>query len=408
MGSASNTDVGLNCEPDISALILGLCANPDAAIELDGATCDPAWFESLVVLSFTTRTAPLLHRALIVSNPASISDGLEKLLDARQKSMRYALVQSRSLMLAASRLEEANLPFILLKGFGLAFAHYPEPGLRPMRDIDMLFAKERAESARHLLLGSGFRTIANAGHYGVERMHHLPEIEDPQHGVIYEVHHRANRYATPKLDTLQDYIEGTAREIELFGRRFRVPSDEANLLHLVAHATVHHLFANGPLVLADLHYLAHSQALDWNTVTARAREFGLERGLHLLAAVARLHGARWVPEDALPHDAVPSELCTEAARTMLLDEEGNKEMDMLRRQGREAGSTISLRQAAWNAFSPDPVELGKLANTTADDPYRYTAYPRWAITRLRRYFAVRNADGRSAQALRDWIRTDCD
>ncbi len=331
---------------------------------------------------------------------------MERLAEARQKSMRYALVQARSLMIAASRLNEAYLPFLLLKGFGLAFAHYPEPGLRPMRDIDLLFATEQAEQARDLLLGSGFSRIADAGHYGVERMHQLPEIEDPQHGVIYEVHHRANRHATPRLDALQSYIHDTAQDIELFGRRFYVPSDEANLLHLVAHATVHHVFANGPLVLADLHYLAHDRQLDWDTITTRAREFGLERGLRLLCAVAHLHGAQWVPADVMAQDVIPAEFCAEAAQTMLLDEESTKKVDMLRRQGAAEGRRISLAHAIGNAFSPDPVELGKLANTSAKSPFRYIAYPRWAISRMRRYFAVRHADGRSARALQEWLLAD--
>ncbi len=393
-------------EIDPGTVIVGLCANPDATIVMDGEDLDPAWFARLVQLSCVTRTAPLLHRALAVRHAGAVSKDFAILAEARETSMRYALIQARSLMMAAAHLDGAGHPFILLKGFGVAFTHYPEPGLRPMRDIDLLFARQQAEDARDLLLRSGLREIPNAGHYGVEHLHQLPEIEDPRHGVIYEIHHRANRHATPKLDALQAFIEETAQDLSLFGRNFRVPSDEANLLHLVAHATVHHLFANGPLVLADLHYLARKRQLDWQIITARARDFGLEKSLQLLCEVARSQGAQWVPDEVSGAGAIPSGFGEAASQTMLLDEEGTREIDMLRRQGDTPDHKISAGRLFLKAFSPDPMVLAKLANTTAQSPFRYLAYPRWVLSRMRRYFAIRHSDGRTARELEDWLKAD--
>ena len=51
---------------------------------------------------------------------------------------------------------QANLQPVALKGVHLAACYYPEPALRPMNDIDLLFTRQTLVQAEEILLGLGY------------------------------------------------------------------------------------------------------------------------------------------------------------------------------------------------------------------------------------------------------------
>lgn len=85
-------------------------------------------------------------------------------------------------------LEEEGIPSLVLKGAALCQILYPNPGLRPMRDIDLLLAKEDIQQAHAFLQKKGFRASTAA----IPKDHfHLPPLYQNVDGlqICVELHH---------------------------------------------------------------------------------------------------------------------------------------------------------------------------------------------------------------------------
>jgi len=77
---------------------------------------------------------------------------------------RYAnQVRTRVLAEILTAYQAAGIQAFVLKGAALAHLIYPQPGLRPMRDIDILVKKSEAWPAQHLLADLGFEAPLPAG-----------------------------------------------------------------------------------------------------------------------------------------------------------------------------------------------------------------------------------------------------
>src|SRR5208282_5106828 len=64
--------------------------------------------------------------------------------DARSEAM-HELAQRAELGRVLAALAEADVAPLILKGAGLAYTHYPRPGLRPRSDTDLLIAPNQRE-----------------------------------------------------------------------------------------------------------------------------------------------------------------------------------------------------------------------------------------------------------------------
>ena len=70
----------------------------------------------------------------------------------QQNKTRLELLRS-----VVAQLREAGIPSLMLKGAALSLAFYRDPGLRPMRDVDLLVPKERSADAARKLVELGFK-----------------------------------------------------------------------------------------------------------------------------------------------------------------------------------------------------------------------------------------------------------
>ena len=90
-------------------------------------------------------------------------------------------------LIAAHLLERArdacSQPLVLMKGPELA-ARYPDPALRPFRDLDLLVAD--AGHAQAELMAAGFEPVGVATRY--EGIHHLQPLRWPGMPLVLEVH----------------------------------------------------------------------------------------------------------------------------------------------------------------------------------------------------------------------------
>ncbi len=132
---------------------------------------------------------PLLHRALKTAG-VILDDDIQ--LRLKGLVLRHRLVNRVRAQVLIQVMEKANdsgLQPILVKGAALADLVYPDPALRPMRDIDMLLSATQLQPMQQLLLDLGFLETYPAVIFQHHR--HLPPLTKTVDGfqIGIEVHH---------------------------------------------------------------------------------------------------------------------------------------------------------------------------------------------------------------------------
>lgn len=373
--------------------ILTICANPDADHGMILQRLSPDDWQALAGRADEMRIGPLVDRALKLSSTV-----LEVPPEARNTisyafkwQSFYALQQTTGLVRLATVLEKEGWSPVFLKGVSLALRDYPEPGLRPMRDVDLLLPPEEAARAQAFLLAHEYYRLAPwATDKTVEPAHHFWNLQDIAMELTIEVHHRLN--ATPRWQhehKLIARILASESTMQVSAREIRVTDPITNLLHLVEHATLHHAFDNGPLILADLHYLVRRHQIDWPSLITQARELDLLRPLQLIAEIARAFGAAWIPSELPPRADLQHVFLPAACRAMLQGDELAQQGKMLRPVDPGSGKRGMWRDALWRALHPDPRQLALMAGVGEDSAWRWVALPRWLVDRATKYLAAR-------------------
>ena len=134
--------------------------------------------------------APLLYthlKAARVQLPPTIKRELQGLYLRHRHANR---VRTRVLRDILAACDDAGIQTLVLKGAALSHTIYPEPGLRPMSDIDILVPKSDLWRAQSLLAGLGFDAPLPPGSTLPAR--HLPAATLQSEGldVHVELHHR--------------------------------------------------------------------------------------------------------------------------------------------------------------------------------------------------------------------------
>ncbi len=132
--------------------------------------------------------APLLSRHLQEAKIEPPKDALRslRLLCLRHRQSNSLIVKGLQYLIAL--LESDEIPSLVLKGAALSQTLYPEIGLRPMRDIDLLLAKEDVEHAQRYLQKNGFvpsSALIPDDHYHLVPLH----LNIDGFNVCIELHH---------------------------------------------------------------------------------------------------------------------------------------------------------------------------------------------------------------------------
>jgi hypothetical protein len=391
-----------------SHLLLRVCANPDADISAFAAPLDPHQWRDLVETTFAHRLAPLLLRSLERSAATHLvpPDVLKEVTGERNWWVLYAMRQATGVRRVLAVLKAGGFVPLALKGLPLARMVYPDPALRPLRDVDLLFPPTEAVRAQQYLLRQPeYEQGREAGDFGIEFNHQLPEIHDPTTGLNIEIHHRINARGWREEPLLVSRLQTQVEAISVLGESVRVPSAQVNLLHLVEHATLHHTFENGPTVLADLHFMFATQPLDWTVIVRDCEELGLTRALGLVTAVARQFGAGWPSVLGTELPSATTDQVLAACVAMLQNREYAEQLKLLRRLGAEGRSGWGPAAALASALRPHPVILAQMAGTSPQDWRRWRAYPAWLANRAKRYHNAHSSDVGLAR-LRDQLELE--
>jgi hypothetical protein len=227
--------------------------------------------------------APMLLRALRLAGvDATLPGWLALTPNARSTAGRYLTLEATAIDVDQI-LTPAGVPCIWLKGLALANSIYPEPTLRPMSDLDLLVPYDLREEARSALGDAGFAETAPLLAPGIRDLshhYHLARPSPPR--IAVEVHYRllANADRLVSNDDLNWFWEHTTK-VRVGTLAVRTLSPEAHLLHLSAHATLHHGESHHVLRrFLDIHLLISAfPRLDLEAAIAESCRLGWALGL---------------------------------------------------------------------------------------------------------------------------------
>jgi hypothetical protein len=263
--------------------------------------------------AWAQRVGPLFWRATERAGMTSeIGDAEAGLLrnDAELRRCQEALLLPAALALIVGPLTAAGLEPLLFKGPAVACL-YPEPGLRPMDDIDVILPPSQYEAALGAARRAGWEEVKHrpGDHYDTYLLHpRVPDLPLELHHDIATRGERSNKLRGQDLWNLRTTGE-------CFGIAAHVLPPEENLVALAAHAAKPFHNFERLVWSVDFAVVIQQAPMDWDRVGAFARSAGCATAL----AVSLRNAARLGAD-------VPAELCTiaggatrQAALAPLLD-----------------------------------------------------------------------------------------
>lgn len=339
-------------------------------------------WDYLLRMAATHRLGPMLHDRLRRDDLADIVPQRVKdqLKTVHRKHALRTLVIYRELVAVTRIFEAGQIPSIALKGAFLARFVYPFPGLRPMRDLDLLLKPEQAVQAFELLRARGYQPAFEGSPeaFFADRIH-LPPLTGPS-GITVELHHRLT---APDART-GDFESGLwARSISkmLGGIEVRFLCPEDMLLHLCIHATLDHQLDLGPLALADVALLVETQTIDWQDFIEAVSDGKWQRTVLPVLYLAQRYLGAGIPDWGIQSlgGAESDSAWREAADYLLFsDPEDHKLLDYDVQEILYSGNSFDRLAAFACAVFPPRSVIARHFPVDAGSPMAFLYYPqRW-------------------------------
>ncbi|MFV2034945.1 MAG: nucleotidyltransferase family protein [Halocynthiibacter sp.] len=199
---------------------------------------------------------------------------------------RNAEIKNRIARIGAAFARDAITAVVVKGGAEILSPFYTEPGHRFLSDIDLLVAEDRLQDAAKILSGFGGNLVTRQQ----EDSHHLTAVYIPGWPVPVELHWRISR---DKADALLPPAGLISRSLQSEFEGIRVPANPDRLVHLIAHAQLHHRrFSRQELFLRDyLDYAVMQPQLtpgEFDLATRRLKDHQCHRELQGFLALAGL------------------------------------------------------------------------------------------------------------------------
>lgn len=250
-------------------------------------------WDDLAVTAIVVGLAPLLHRQLEANPLPGVPPlALAKLAVTRQAHGQRNQAIAIQLAQILAECHRRGVPVIVLKGALLAPLLYPDPALRPMNDIDLLFHPDDLPAVAQILESLGYRGKHKSAETGPGVTKHLSTFRrDGGNGSTPNPYlsAAADRTVEPHGSLEEswfglrvDITPGAwqrAQPVQLGGQPALRLSAADTLLHLSVHAAFHVIMGAAVFVqLYDLKQVTEvwQNQLDWHAVQARAGQCGAE------------------------------------------------------------------------------------------------------------------------------------
>lgn len=245
------------------------------------------------------RVSPLLWRAL---GDIDVDLPDEPWVERLRADAARCLAQSRLLLprlgeLMLQPLADSGLEPLVMKGFALA-ERYPDPALRPMDDIDLVFPPTQAGAVIATLQRAGWQVRP----VPASRPHETDLLHPALPGLPIDLHRELTTWRDRTTRLTGDALWRLRRRHELAGAPAYILPPEYELVSLAAHAAKpFHTFDRliwSVDVCVVVETARASGGFDWDIV----REFAAENACRTAVAVALSHARRLgldVPADML-------------------------------------------------------------------------------------------------------------
>ncbi|MCX9010267.1 MAG: nucleotidyltransferase family protein [Candidatus Methanoperedens sp.] len=250
---------------------LRLCA--ECLVDSESLAChalsSPEW-DYLLDVASRHSIAPLLYHNLANSDqrvPPEVMEHLKKqyYLNTIRNEVLY---RELGRILEAQR--DAEVEVVVLKGAALAETVYPDRGLRPFSDIDLLIRKENLNRTEDTLTKLGYTLDAYATPRGFSKKfdYHLRYINGMS---IVELHWdlslRASIYKYTNIRP--DALWRNARKSKVAGIDVLIPSPEDLIIHSCIHSAKHRY--SKLIWLYDIRQIAERHPIDWKHLIRSAK-----------------------------------------------------------------------------------------------------------------------------------------
>jgi hypothetical protein len=268
-----------------SWLALLAAARPVTTLELAlaVATLDDGQWDNLLRLMVAERLAPMVAAHLQAQGvfrkvPASVRDRLSA--EQRRNQANFAQ-QAYALARLARALNEAAIPFRLLKGLAVAVQAYPAPTARSVGDLDIWVAPGDVARAEVVLRQLGLRRVSSA--YSPEFTAAFGgQLEFSPRGRLdlpasVDLHwHLSNAWwVRPSLKVPEGRIFARPQQFSIAGDHYPTLNPTDTLFHLCLHATAGHHF-QGLRCLIDILFMANTGQVDWDALYALSQASGTQ------------------------------------------------------------------------------------------------------------------------------------
>lgn len=176
---------------------------------------------------------------------------------------------------------------VLLKGISLCDQHYPQPYLRPMRDIDFLVDEVDLPRVEAALCKLGYSQRSSSSKEFYATHHHSMPFYHPQKGVWVEVHRELMPRKERKRAGLVFSLETIKTELRpsvFQGRAVTRLSNELQIPYIASHWAMEFKTVGGVIALLDLIYLLKNtkETLDWERILDWVQDSPAATALYLL------------------------------------------------------------------------------------------------------------------------------
>ena len=279
-----------------AALLWAACRPQPSADDVRAAVAAGADLTEAAQLAVAQRVSPLLWRAL---HDAGVTDDSAAMLELEQDAKRCR-AQSRLVLpqigrLALAPLAAAGLETLVVKGGALAH-RYPDPGLRPMDDLDMLVQHGDADRVAAVLVEGGWQQRPTPDRRGFQRDLVHPSLP----GLHIDLHHELSSWRTRANRLTSTQLWDARMPATLFGAPAFVLRPEHEVVFLASHASKpYHGFdrliwsVDLAVVIADAE--AHG-GLDWSRVSELATNARCRTAVAVALTQAARLGAESPPE----------------------------------------------------------------------------------------------------------------
>lgn len=226
----------------------------------------------------THRLLPLVYRRLVqlgVEDPE-----LPRLRGLHRRAWYQNQVILSRLTPFLTRLEDAGIPAMVIKGVPLALRYYGDLGSRPMNDVDVLVPTDRMADTLRLLRDDGWRPHRDtrgrsqpltAGFSLISEHSRIVATADGTHVDLHW--HLREQFVVPGQEmTSSDAFWSAAEPIEILGTATRTLCASDLLLHAIVHGLVSQQDARARWAADSLVLMRHPDAVDWERLIQQATQ----------------------------------------------------------------------------------------------------------------------------------------